>query len=289
MSTSREPTADKIGEALNAQRFRMLEDIAKELAGEVVFPTYFDTAFRLRKALQDPDLPIARIAGIVNVEPLVAAKVMQMANSAFYNPDGAPVRNLPAAISRVGVDLVRTTALAIALSQITRASEMMIFSDLARDLWDHSLRTAAAARILARTHTRINPDEALLAGLVHDLGAFYMLYRAAQYPELRARPETVKHLILQWHESIGVTLLNALGMPEDIVQATVDQGTPLGSPTTVQSLAEIVRVGNILAGVHFQWLDPDPDADASALIRQNFAELLPAIKVDTREMQAVFA
>lgn len=291
MSTSRDPTADKIGEALNAQRFQMLEDIAQELAGEVVFPTYFDTAFRLRKALQDPDLPIARIAGIVNVEPLVAAKLMQLANSARYSPDGTPARNLPSAISRLGIDLVRTTALAIAMNQILRAKEMVVFSDLGRDLWEHSLRTAAAARILARTHTRINPDEALLAGLIHDLGAFYMLYRAAQYPELRTRPDTVKYLILEWHESIGVTLLNALGMPEDVVQATVDHEQPLAAPTSVQTLAEVVYVGNILAGAHFLWLDADadPDADAVEAVRQNFAELLPAIQSDSREMQAVFA
>ena len=291
MSTNRDPTADKIGEALNAQRFQMLEDIAKELAGEVVFPTYFDTAFRLRKALQNPDLPIARIAAIVNVEPLVAAKLMQLANSALYSPDGTPARNLPSAISRLGIDLVRTTALAIAMNQILRAREMVVFSDLGRDLWEHSLRTAAAARILARTHTRINPDEALLAGLIHDLGAFYMLYRAAQYPELRSRPDTVKYLILEWHESIGVTLLNALGMPEDVVQATVDHDRPLAAPTSVQTLAEVVYVGNILAGAHFLWLDADADPDAEAVeaVRQNFAELLPAIQSDSREMQAVFA
>ena len=56
---------DKVGDALNAQRFQMLEDIAKELAGDVVFPTYFDAAFRLRKALQDTDQPLARIVGVI--------------------------------------------------------------------------------------------------------------------------------------------------------------------------------------------------------------------------------
>ena len=75
---------DKRGEALNAERFRMLEDIARELAGEVVFPTYFDAALRLRKDLQNPDLPTARIAKIVSIEPLIAAKLMQLAGSALY-------------------------------------------------------------------------------------------------------------------------------------------------------------------------------------------------------------
>ena len=62
----------------------------------------------------------------------------------------------------------------------------------------------------------------MLAGLIHDLGAFYMLYRAAQYDELRRRPDTIKHVIVHWHESIGVSLLNALGLPEEIILATED-------------------------------------------------------------------
>lgn len=295
MNMSRESSSDKVGEALNAQRFQMLEDIARELKGEVVFPTCFDAAFRLRKELQNADLPIARIARVVSVEPLVAAKLMQLANSVLYSPDGTSARDLPAAISRLGVNLVRTTALAIAMSQLLRAKDMVVFGDLARDLWDHSVRTAAAARILARTHTQINPEEALLAGLVHDLGAFYMLYRAAQYPELRDRPETVKYLIMQWHESIGATLLNALGMPEEIVEATIDHDQPLAVSTSVRTLAEIVYVGNILAGAHFDWLhqDSDPSVDVAdetmGTIRLAFADLLPAIHADTREMQAVFA
>lgn len=297
MSTSEElnlnfePSADKVGEALNAQRFQMLEDIAQELKSVVVFPTYFDAALRLRKALQDPDIPIVSIANLVSVEPLVAAKLMNLANSALYSPDGKPVRNLPAAITRLGIELVRTTAVAIAMSQILRAKEVAAFGELTHALWQHSIKSAAAARILARTYTRINPDEALLAGLVHDLGAFYMLYRAVQYPELRARQDTVKHLIMQWHEGIGVTLLGVLGMPAEIVQATIDHDHPRVAPVTVHSLTDVVYVSNILAGAHFEWLyqDIDPIVGEASIVRQNFADLLPEIEADTREMQAVFA
>ena len=295
MTTSREPdlqpSADKVGKALNDQRFQMLEDIALELKSVVVFPTYFDAALRLRKALQDPDIPIARIASLVSVEPLVAAKLMHLANSALYSPDGKPVRNLPAAITRLGIELVRTTAVAIAMNQILRAKDMAAFGDLTHALWQHSIKSAATARILARTYTRINPDEALLAGLVHDLGAFYMLYRAAQYPELRVRPESVKHLIMQWHEGIGVTLLGVLGMPEEIVQATIDHDHPRAAPVTVHSLSDVVYVSNILAGAHFEWLyqDVDPVAAENSIVRESFSDLLPEIEADTREMQAVFA
>ena len=285
---SPEPTVAGDGEDLNAQRFRMLADIARELAGVVVFPTSFDTAMRLRKELQNPDLPTARIASIVGLEPLVATKLMHMANSALYSPDGTPARDLRSAISRLGIDLVRTTSLAIAMSQLLRSRDMASFSDITQALWDHSLKTAAAARILARVHTRINPDEALLAGLVHDLGAFYMLYRAAQYPELRGNPEAVKALIVEWHESIGVTLLNALGVSEEIVEASIDHDQPRTVPNGVRTLADIVYVANVLAGSHVKWSQQASNGDSEVII-QNFDNLMVEIEADTQAMRAVFA
>ena len=100
MTTDPKADDDKVGDALNAQRFQMLEDIANELKGDVVFPTYFDAAMRLRKELQNPDLPTKRLASIVSLEPLIATKLMNLAKSALYSPDGTSARNLPAAISR---------------------------------------------------------------------------------------------------------------------------------------------------------------------------------------------
>lgn len=291
MDIDRRIDRDKVGEALNSQRFQMLTDIARDLAGDVVFPTCFDTAVHLRQELQNPDVPIARIAQLVSVEPLIAAKLLHIANSAYYNPAGVAIRGLPEAIARLGVSLVRTTALAVAMNQLLRSRDMAMFSGLAHDLWVHSIRTATAARLLARTRTRLNPDEAMLAGLVHDLGAFYMLYRAMQYPELRARPESMRFLIVHWHESIGVTLLNALGLPADIVDATIDHDQPRPMPAQLRTLGDVVYVANALTCEHFDWLYPESAAGRSEddAVRNSFADILPAVDVDAREMMAVLS
>ena len=280
---------DKVGEALAAQRFQMLEDIAKELAGDVVFPTCFDVALRLRKELSCPSLSIARLADIVSVEPLVSAKLLHLANSAAYASSSKPLQDLKAAIARLGLNVVRATALAVAMNQILHAKEMAGFINLAHDLWKHSVKSAVTARILGRTYTHINPDEAFLAGLVHDLGAFYMLYRASQYPELRVRPETVRHLIMQWHESIGVTLLGALGLPEEIVAASIDHDHPHPVPDIPKTLAEIVYVANLLAGAGFEllYLDSDPEALLINQAHAKFAHLLPEVETATHEMRAI--
>jgi len=281
---------DKTGEALKAQRFQMLEDIANELAGEVVFPTYFDAVLRLRKVLHDPDQPLSAIAGAISVEPLISAKLLQLANSAAFNPAGREVVDLQSAIARLGINAVRSAAMAIVMTQLLRAKGMAEFSTLTEMLWDHSIRTAAAARVIARRMTRINPEEAMLAGLIHDLGAFYMLYRATQYEELRHRPDSVKYLIIQWHESIGVSLLGALGLPEEIIQATEDHDRLRPPPSPPRTLTDVVYVANMLAGGHFEWTMqgcPLPPGNLAAL-DAIYGELQPEIDAQQAEMRSCF-
>jgi HD-like signal output (HDOD) protein len=282
---------DKKGDSLKAQRFQMLEDIAKELAGEVVFPTYFDAVLRLRKMLQDPNQSIAGIAAAVSVEPLISAKLLHLANSVAFNPAGQQVVDLKSAITRLGLNAVRTAALSIVMAQLLRAKGMAEFSELTHALWDHSIKTAAAARVIAKTVPRLNPDEAMLAGLIHDLGAFYMLYRATQYEELRHRPDSVKYLIVQWHESIGVSLLDALGLPEEIVNATVDHDHLRPTPSPIRSLSDVIYVANMLAGGHFEWLMQDqPDSPAElAILDEKYGYLMPDIDELVVEMRAAFA
>ncbi len=284
-----QPAPDKHGAELNAQRFAMLEDIAKELAGEVVFPVDFNATLRLRQSLQNPDLPTGKIAAMVETEPLVAARLLKLANSVLYRRDDTPVRNLGTAVTRLGLKVVKSTALAIAMSQLLRAKELAAFSELANRLWQHSLRSAVAARQLVKSEPgcALDPEEAFLAGLVHDLGASYMLYRAARYPELRERPDTARYLILQWHESIGVALLNALGLPEEVVNAAADHDQPrTESPKTLRTLGDAVYLANLLAGAHFEWTGLERQVDTTDLLEARYAPLRAAINAETLALLA---
>ncbi|PKO86628.1 MAG: hypothetical protein CVU18_14030 [Betaproteobacteria bacterium HGW-Betaproteobacteria-12] len=283
---------DKKGDALKAQRFQMLEDIAEELSGEVVFPTYFDAVLRLRKILQDPEQSMATIAAAVAVEPLISAKLLHLANSVAFNPDGRQVVDLKSAIMRLGLNAVRSAALSIVMTQLLRARGMADYAEITQGLWEHSIKTSAAARVIAKTTPRLNADEAMLAGLIHDLGAFYMLYRATQYDELRHRPESIKYLIIQWHESIGVSLLNALGIPEEIVDSTIDHDRLRPPPSPIRNLQDTIYVANMLAGGHFEWLMQEQSSDSAghlAALEEKYGHLKPEIEALTSEMRAAFS
>jgi HD-like signal output (HDOD) protein len=246
--------ADKRDEALKAQRFAMLQDIARDLSGEISFPTCFDVAIRIRNALRDPLVSIRQVSRLISTEPLVTAKLLRLANSAAQHTGGRAITDVESAIVRLGIEAARSAALSVAMEQLLRSKDLAVFAELAKELWVHAIKSAAAARVLARNFTRINPDEAMTAGLVHDLGAFYMLYRAAQYEELRIRPNTVKYLIIQWHESIGESLMAALGLPEQIVDAVRDHDQPRDEVTEPVTLSDIVYVANQLGGGMWEWV-----------------------------------
>jgi HD-like signal output (HDOD) protein len=281
---------DKAGAELNEQRFRMLGDIAKDLARDIVFPTSFDLVARLRKVLQDPNLSLDQVADFVSLEPLMSARLISLANSSAFASSGKAIKSVHEAVFRLGLNAVRTTAMAIAMNQFLRAKDVVKFSKLADKLWQHSLHTAAAAELIARQMTRINPDEALLAGLVHDLGAFYMLYRASQYEELRQRPDSLRHLMVQWHESIGHSVLVVLGMPEEIAEAVREHDQPRPLPTEPRNLADVVYVANLLAGGVLEWLGRAAPAGAEQYaMAPQYLELADEISAREKAMRAVFA
>ena len=269
----------------------MLEDIARELAGEVVFPTYFDALLRLKEAIQNPNHSLRSIATMLSIEPLISAKILHLANSVAYNPAGNVVKDLKSAVTRVGINAVRSAVMSIILTQIRRSKGMAEFSDITQNLWEHSVRTAAAAQIISKKLTTLNAEEAMLAGLVHDLGAFYMLYRATQYEELRSRPDSLRYLIINWHESIGASLLNALGLPEEIVQASVDHDHPRPAPTPPRNFSDVIYIANMLAGGHFEWLmqeKPEP-GDLMSELELHYGYLLPEIETLSNEMHQLFS
>lgn len=242
----------------NPACFRILEDIARDLSGKVpAFPTFLDLTFRIRTALKDPDLPVEQLVCLVGAEPLLSVRVIRMANSTAHNAASRPVADVRSALTRLGNQTVRSVAFAVAMQQLLRAKKMAPFADLSQRLWEHSIVVAAVCRVLARRLSAISPDEAMFAGLVHDIGAFYLLSHAADHAELFAERKEVVSLLAQWHDNIGHALLSALGQEEDLLQAVLEheRGREL---TTVNSLGALVYAANAIANTRCRWF-----ADAS--------------------------
>ncbi|MGB4466797.1 MAG: HDOD domain-containing protein [Azovibrio sp.] len=273
---------------VDSLHFRVLEDIAKDLSGEINFPTYLDASMTVRNVLRDPRVSVEKVAQVISIEPLIAARLLRLANSVTYNPAGKSITDIRTAIHRVGFETVRTTALSVAIEQMLQSGNLAAFEDIGRLTWEHSLQVAAIARVLARRLGRVNPEDAMLAGMVHDIGVFYLLYRAAEYPEYKNNRADLLSLVIGWHESIGESLLYTLGMPEPIIEA-IREHDQLKHVDTPSSLADVLYFANLLAGGNHEWLGCDSglaDSERAAADRARYADLLDEAWDDIREIQA---
>lgn len=207
----------------DAPAFRFLNAIATDLArGEITFPTFNQATLKIRQTLDVPDVDAERVANVVATEPLLAARLVRMANAAAMNPSGKPVADVRSAIVRLGFSVVRSVAVAVAFEQLRERVVAPEHGRLAAAAWHHSLHVAATAYVLAKRMTRLNPDEALFAGLVHDIGHFYLLSQASKYPELERAPAELDALLADWHPSIGQSVLHDFRLAEGILEAVAE-------------------------------------------------------------------
>lgn len=269
----------------SAVTFKILEDIARDLSGdEITFPTFLDITFQVRTALKDPNLNVEQLAKLVGAEPLMSAKIIRMANSAALNPSGREIADVKSAIVRVGMEAVRTVSFAVAMEQLLKSKQMQVFEGVSNKLWVHTSHVAALCRVLARKIAKINGDEAMFAGLVHDLGVFYLLSRAANFPEIVADKAELHNLLVGWHDNIGHALLSALGQPESILTAVQEHETDR-EITEIKTLSDVLYVANKIANLSSPWRDPQygNDVDTSMLEGMFDAEALKEIIDESEE------
>lgn len=268
--------------------FRILENIARDLSGDINFPICMDAAILVRNTLRDPFANLERVAQAVGVDPLISSKLLRLANSVSYNPSGQTIAEISVAISRLGFEAVRTTSLAVAMDQMLKAHNLEAYRGVAQKAWEHSVQVAAIARVLARRLGRINPDEAMLAGLVHDIGVFYLLYRVTAYPEYRDNEPALFELLSGWHESIGESLLHILGLPDRITEAVRNHDQPQHVETAC-TVRDVLYFANLLAGGDQDWQNPSAgleDAELREVDRARYADLVKEAEDDILELRA---
>jgi len=265
--------------------FKILEDIAKDLSGsEISFPTFLDITFQVRTALKDPNLNVEQLAQLVGAEPLMSTKIIRMSNSVALNSSGREIADVKSAIVRVGMEAVRTVSFAVAMEQLLKSKQMHVFENISKKLWEHTSHVAALCRVLARKIAKINGDEAMFAGLVHDLGVFYLMSRAANFPELVNDKAELHALLVGWHDSIGHALLSALGSPESILVAVQEHETDR-EIKELKTLSDVLYVANKIANRSASWRDPELDAAVDTSMLDTFfdAETLAEIIEESEE------
>ena len=233
---------------VDAEAFAFVQALASELSkGKVDLPSFPDIALRVRKVLGDEEVSQEQVVRVVGSEPALAARLMQIANSAALNFTGKPINDLRTAINRMGHNMVRSAAIAFAMSQLKKVDSLKGLEKPLDELWKSSAAVAAMSHAVAKRYSKINPDTGMLAGLLHGIGKLYILTRSSKHPALFADQAIYNQIVRDWHSPVAKALLENWDMAEEIVTAVSDYEDLERAHSGPVDLTDVLTVGNLLA------------------------------------------
>jgi HD-like signal output (HDOD) protein len=206
-----------------ATALSFLQKLATEVSkGTVDLPCFPDVVVRISHALADPNTTSDRVVTIVGAEPRLAARVLQTANSAAFNSAGKPLTDLRSAITRLGQQLVQSTAMSYAMQQMKNEASLRSIAQSLTELWNRSISVASISKLVA-ARTKVPADEAFLTGLLHGIGKLYIMARAVSGANGLGSEKSWMELVSGWHASIGKAVLQSWGFAEEMCEAVGDQ------------------------------------------------------------------
>jgi HD-like signal output (HDOD) protein len=181
---------------------------------ELNLPSLPDVAFRLRSALQK-DISIADAVKIINLDPVIASKLIQVSNSPLYRTVN-PICKCHDAINRLGLKATQNLVTSISLHNLFRSRNKLL-NTKAQQLWRQSIQIASLSYTLASMSKKINPDEALLAGLTHNIGALPIITFAESLRDAGYTEQELDQTIEVLQGCVGDFILKKWRFPEALL------------------------------------------------------------------------
>ena len=242
---------DAVQSGPDPDAFAFVTELASELSwGKIDLPGIPDIAMRVRKALEDENVSSEQLERIVGSEPVLAGRLVQLSNSAALNVSGRRVTDLRVAIARTGFAMVRTTAIAYAISQLRNQKELKGLEQPLSVLWKRCTLVAAMCRAIAPRVSKVNPDAAMLAGLLHGVGELYILTRARKHEKLFKNDAAYRGNIRDWHASVAKAILDNWEIDEVIVNAVGEFEQYDREHEGQVDLTDVLTIGYLLAAYH---------------------------------------
>ncbi len=192
------------------------QDITQALEkDELVLPTLPEVALQVREVAEDVTSSISDLTKILSRDAALSARMIKVANSPLIRAS-VQVSDLNTAVSRLGIDLTSNLAMGLAMEQMFQATSDVVDSHM-RACWSKSIEIAAICQVLARHFTDLQPDQALLAGLIHQIGKLPILSFAEENESLLNDSFALGKVLHVLHPSLGSYILKMWDFPQELV------------------------------------------------------------------------
>jgi HD-like signal output (HDOD) protein len=222
-----------------------VQQLAGDLnSGDLELPMFSGTAVRIQRAFQVDEVNIDEVERMISSDPAIAARVLELANSAAIRGN-RQITDLRQAVIRMGDKLVQSSVLTFALRQVERNEGLSKDSKAAlRAIWIESIELAARCHVIAKEYTKLNANEALLAGLLSVVGRLYIILKSQEYG--LEDDADLEQVLAEWHPAICKAIAESWNMSEDLVSALelqLETDPPLQENAT---LAEVLCAARLI-------------------------------------------
>lgn len=228
-------------------------------------PSLPQVALKINDTIENPKSTAKDVTRIVATDAALCARLIQVANSAMYRTNTA-VDDVQNAVTRLGMKQVRNMATSLLIKQLFHTKYPAIKTRLER-LWAHSSQVAAMSYVLANKFTKLKPDEAMLGGLVHDIGELPILSYAEKFPEIAANETTLDDITEKIAPALGKAMLQVWKFSPTLVTVVAEHENLDRNPDEPIDYTDIVLVANLHSYVGTQ----------HPLTKRNWADI-PALK-----------
>lgn len=205
----------------NATAEKLLDQLFNDLENDkLLLPTLPEVALRVRETLEDENAGMSDVAKVITTDAALSARLIQVANSPLLRA-ARTIESVEIAVTRMGADMVRNLVTSLAMEQMFQATTDATDKRL-RQIWEHSTQVAAICSAMAQQFTRLKPDQALLAGLVHDIGALPILTYAEDIPDLLSDEALLDAIIHKAHTSLGEAILEKWNFSPELIAVAAE-------------------------------------------------------------------
>lgn len=192
-----------------------LNHVQAELdANRLVLPTLPSVAIKVRNAVANGDATAQDLADIILTDAALSVRLIQVANSPLYC-GSVKINNIPMAVTRLGNKTTRTLVTALVMQQMF-APTTQVLEKYFKEIWEHSTNVSAMSRVLASFVSNLDPDEAMLAGLIHQIGKLPILALVENIPEFRDNSSRLDKLLEKAHPQIGKLIMDSWDFPDNL-------------------------------------------------------------------------
>ncbi len=197
----------------------LLETVARDLIDQIkqdtlVLPSLPEVCLRVRDVAEDVEATIPQLAALISQDTGLSARIIKVANSPLVRVS-SEVTDLTTAISRLGMNFTSNLAMGLAMEQMFQATSDAVDKRM-RKIWSQSSEIASICHVLATHYTQLHPDQAMLAGLIHKIGALPVLTYAQDHNTLLNDGLALDKLIDKLHPVIGNHIVKAWKFPTAI-------------------------------------------------------------------------